>query len=98
MTVRPTNFLHAISGLLSDFFSAGVQQIGQIKVDLSGKEAAQRKRRASATKGKEESIRVKLVFSLGSKMGILEVKAYHGTSEVGSAEIEYAEDRGRLVR
>jgi hypothetical protein len=81
---------------ITDFVPAGVQQIGRIKVDLNGNEHAQKKRRASATKGKEEPIRVKLVLSLGSKMGILEVKAYHGTSEVGRAEIEYAEDRGRL--
>ncbi len=72
---------------------AGVKQIGRIKVDLLSNELAQKKRRVSSHKGKQEPIRIKLEVSVGSKIGVLEVQAFHGLAKVGQAEIEYI-DRG----
>ncbi len=77
---------------------AGVKQIGRIKVDLVSNELARKKRRVSSTKGKQEPIRIKLELSFGSKIGVLEVQAFHGLAKVGQAEIQYAADRGRVTR
>ncbi len=76
----------------------GVEQIGRIRVDLSNNELARKRRRMSHTRGKKEPIRITLEVTVGSEIGVLEVHAFHGLTEVGRANIEYAREKGRVIR
>lgn len=80
-------------------FVAAVKRIGRIRVDLDSNELAQKKKRKrSSTNDKLEPIRIKLELTLGSSVGVLEVRAFHGRAEVGQAKIEYAREKGRMTR
>ena len=75
----------------------GVEKIGLIRVALRHNELALKKRRMNTTKGgTPEPIRIKLEFTFGSKIGVLEVHAFHGRTQVGHTDIEYARTKGRL--
>jgi hypothetical protein len=82
-------------------FVAAVKRIGRIRVDLNSNQDAQRKKRKrSSTNDKLEAIRIKLELTLGSAIGVLEVRALHGRPgvEVGKAKIEYSREKGRMTR
>jgi hypothetical protein len=75
---------------------AGVEKIGRIKIALANNELARKKRRRSTDSSKREPIRINLELTVGSKIGVLEVHAFHGKAEIGYAAIEYANDKGRM--
>ena len=77
---------------------AGVKKIGRIRVALEDSEIARKKQRRSSESGRQEPIRIKLELTVGSAIGILEVYAFHGHTEVGRADIEYSRERGRMTR
>jgi hypothetical protein len=54
-----------------------------------------KKRKLDSSSGEQTPFKIKLKIIFGSALGVMEVRAFCGRTEVGHATIEYAREMGR---